>query len=68
MDVRDGEVTWQEIADELGLSRKGAKYVYNSAIKKLKDNPELKKYWLDLIGEEHEGIYISFSQQLKDKL
>ena len=54
MNPRDGEVTWQEIADEMGLSRQGAKYVYNSAIRKLKSNPELKKYWLDLIGEEHE--------------
>ena len=52
---RDGEATWQEIADEIGLSRKGAKYVYNSAMKKLKQNPELRKYWIDLIGEEHEA-------------
>ena len=53
---RDGEATWQEIADEVGLSRKGAKYVYNSAMKKLKQNPELKKYWIDLIGEEHAEV------------
>ena len=52
---RDGEATWQEIADEIGLSRKGAKYVYNSAMKKLKQNPELKKYWIDLIGEGYEA-------------
>ena len=52
---RDGEATWQEIADEIGLSRKGAKYVYNSAMKKLKQNPELKKHGMDLIGEGHEA-------------
>ena len=49
--VYDGEVTWQRIADEVGLSRQGAKHVYNNAILKLQKNEQLKQYWVDLIIE-----------------
>lgn len=48
----DGEVSWQEIADELGLSRQGAKYVYDGAIRKLQNNKKLKEYWYGLVREE----------------
>ena len=51
--IKDGgEVSWQEIADELGLSRQGAKYVYDSAIRKLQNNNKLKEYWYELVREE----------------
>jgi hypothetical protein len=49
--VYDGEVTWQRIADEVGLSRQGAKHVYNTAILKLQKNKQLQQYWVDLIIE-----------------
>lgn len=45
----DGEVTWQKIADEVGLSRQGAKHVYNSAIRKLQKDKHLQQYWIDLV-------------------
>lgn len=45
----DSEVTWQKIADEIGLSRQGAKHVYDSAIRKLQKDKRLKQYWIDLV-------------------
>lgn len=50
----NGEVTWDEIGKAIGLSREGARNVYKSALRKLESNPELKQYWVDLTGEEHE--------------
>jgi len=49
--VHDGDVTWQKIADEIGLSRQGAVHVYRTAIRKLEKNKKLKQYWIDLIAE-----------------
>jgi len=49
--VHDGDVTWQKIADEIGLSRQGAMHVYRTAIRKLEKNKKLKQYWVDQIAE-----------------
>lgn len=49
----NSHMTFQEIADELGLSRQGVKYHYNKAISKLRRDPLLRDYWVhNLIDAE----------------
>ena len=38
----------------MGVSRQGAKYIYNSAINKLRRNPELLQYFKDSLNENPE--------------
>ena len=42
----DTYMTFQEIADELGISRQGVKYVYDKAMRKLRRDPLLREYWV----------------------
>ncbi len=38
-------MTFQEIADEIGISRQGVKHVYDKAIRKIRGDAKLKEYW-----------------------
>lgn len=46
------EAKWQEIGDAIGVSRQGAKHIYNRAIEKLRRNPELLQYYRDSLQSD----------------
>lgn len=48
----NSEATFQEIGDRVGLSRQGARHVYDRAIQKLQADPKLRAYWEDMCNKE----------------
>jgi DNA-directed RNA polymerase sigma subunit (sigma70/sigma32) len=42
-------LSFQEIADELGVSRPVVQVIYHRAIRKIKDDPKLRAYWEDML-------------------
>jgi len=55
----DSHMTFQEIADELGLSRQGVKYVYDKAMRKLRRDPLLREYWIHTVVDAKAHSYLA---------
>jgi DNA-directed RNA polymerase sigma subunit (sigma70/sigma32) len=47
----DAEVTFQQIADEIGVSRPQAQQIYHRAIRKLQSDSRLRAYWEDMLEQ-----------------
>lgn len=49
--LEGAEVTFQEIADELGITKQGARQIYHRALRKLQRDSRLRAYWEDMLEQ-----------------